>query len=441
MSDFVLPVTRYAVSGDVNIAYQTMGDGPVDIIIVPGVVSHVEFLHEVTGYTAFLRHLSTFARVVTFDKRGQGLSDRISGAPSLEQRMDDVRAIMDDIGSRRAVLMGISEGAAMSALFAATYPERVSQLILYGGFACGADLWGSDSSMEKVLRRIRHWGNGGLIKGVMPSRAENQDAVNQFAKFERLSASPGAYKAIVLLNLLIDVRAILPTVRVPTLVLHRRTDALVSVEWGRDLAAQIPGAKFIEYPGSDHVYFSGDVEAMLGDIEEFITGHREISSIDLDRVLATVLFTDIVDSTSSAAEMGDQTWRRLLDSHDELAKQMVEKHRGTLIKTTGDGILATFDGPGRAVRCALAFGAAAKQIGLPLRAGLHTGEIEIRGRDIGGIAVHAAARVMAQSQCSEVLVSRVVTDLVAGAGLKFSERGSHELKGLPGRWDLFAASV
>jgi class 3 adenylate cyclase len=398
-------------------------------------------LHEIPGYTAFLRHLSTFARVVTFDKRGQGLSDRISGAPSLEQRMDDVRAIMDDIGSHHAALMGISEGAAMSALFAATYPERVSQLILYGGFARGADLWGSDSSMEKVLRRIKHWGNGGLIKGVMPSRAENQDAVNQFAKFERLSASPGAYKAIVLLNLLIDVRAILPTVRVPTLVLHRRTDALVSVEWGRDLAAQIPGAKFIEYPGSDHVYFSGDVEAMLGDIEEFITGHREISSIDLDRVLTTVLFTDIVDSTSSAAEMGDQTWRRLLDSHDELAKQMVEKHRGTLIKTTGDGILATFDGPGRAVRCALAFGAAAKQIGLPLRAGLHTGEIEIRGRDIGGIAVHAAARVMAQSQCSEVLVSRVVTDLVAGAGLKFSERGSHELKGLPGRWDLFAASA
>ena len=212
MSDFVLRARRYAISGDVNIAYQTMGDGPVDLILVPGVVSHVEFLHEIPRYTAFLRHLSTFARVVTFDKRGQGLSDRISGAPALEQRMDDVRAIMNDIGSHRAVLMGISEGAAMSALFAATYPERVSQLILYGGFARGADRWGSDSSMEKVLRRIKHWGNGGLIKGVMPSRAENQDAVNQFAKFERLSASPGAYKAIVLLNLLIDVRAILPTV-------------------------------------------------------------------------------------------------------------------------------------------------------------------------------------------------------------------------------------
>jgi class 3 adenylate cyclase len=441
MSDFVLPTTRYAVSGEVNIAYQTMGDGPIDMVIVPGVVSHVEFAHELPGYTAFLRRLSTFARVVTFDKRGQGLSDRISGAPSLEQRMDDVRAIMDDIGSQRAALLGVSEGSPMSSLFAATYPERVSQLILYGGFARAADLWGSDSSIEKVLRRIKHWGSGGLIKAVVPSLAENQDAVSQFAKFERLSASPGAYKAIVLLNMLIDVRSILPTVRVPTLVLHRRTDALISVEWGRDLAAQIPNAKYIEYPDGDHMPTTGDTDAILGDIEEFITGHRESPSTDLERVLATVLFTDIVDSTRSAAEMGDQTWRRLLDSHDELAKQMVEKHRGTLIKSTGDGILATFDGPGRAVRCALAFETASKQIGLPLRAGLHTGEIEIRGRDIGGIAVHAAARVMAQSNADEVLVSRVVTDLVAGAGLKFSDRGSHELKGLPGRWDLFAASI
>src|SRR6476660_1453376 len=262
MADFELPVTRYAFSGDVNIAYQTMGTGPVDIIMVPGFVSHVEFAHELAGYTAFLRRLSSFARVVTFDKRGQGLSDRISGAPSLEQRMDDVRAVMDDIGSQRTVLLGLSEGSAMSALFAATYPERVSQLILYGGFARGADLWGSDSSMEKVSRRIKHWGSGGLIKGVIPSLAENQDAVSQFAKFERLSASPGAYKAIVLLNMLIDVRAILPTVRVPTLVLHRPNDALIRVEWGRDLAARIPGAKYIEYPGSDHLFFSGDVEAM-----------------------------------------------------------------------------------------------------------------------------------------------------------------------------------
>lgn len=439
MSDFALPETRYAVSGDVNIAYQKMGDGPVDIIMVPGLISHVEFLHEFAGYTAFLRRLSTFSRVVTFDKRGQGLSDRITLAPSFEQRMDDVRAVMDAIGSERAALIGFSEGSPMSALFAATYPERVSHLILFGGFARFADLFGSDNPEERVLRGVKHWGTGAMGKSIIASQAASQAA--QFAKLERLSASPGGYKAFALLNVLIDVRSILPTVRVPTLVLHRRTDAQVPVELGRNLAAQIPDARYIEYPDGDHAFWSGDTDALHGDIEEFITGHRESSSNDFERVLATVLFTDIVDSTRSAAEMGDQTWRRLLDRHDELAKQMVENYRGTLIKTTGDGILATFDGPGRAVRCALALGTAVKQIGLPLRAGLHTGEIEIRGRDIGGIAVHAAARVMAQSQPSEVLVSRVVTDLVAGAGLKFSERGSHALKGLPGRWDLFAATA
>ena len=441
MNDFVLPVTRYALSGDVNIAYQTMGAGPVDFIIVPGIVSHVEFMHEIPGYTAFLRRLSTFVRVVTFDKRGQGLSDRISGAPSLEQRMDDVRAVMDDVGSPRAVIMGNSEGCPMSALFAATYPERVSQLILFGGFAVAAML--SNDMEERIAQRLKLWGTGEMIKTLAPSQATNQDAVARIAKFQRLSASPGAIKAISYLNAQIDVRSILPTVRVPTLVLHRREDAQVPVEHGRRLAALIPNAKFIEYAGQDHLFYSGDVEveALLGDIEEFVTGHRESSSTDLDRVLATVLFTDIVDSTRSAAAIGDQAWRRLLDSHDQLAIQTVEKHRGTLVKTTGDGILATFDGPGRAVRCALSLRAASKQIGLPIRAGLHTGEIEIRGRDIGGITVHAAARVMAQSQSDEVLVSRVVTDLVAGAGLKFSERGSHELKGLPGRWDLFAASA
>jgi class 3 adenylate cyclase len=276
---------------------------------------------------------------------------------------------------------------------------------------------------------------------LMPSQATGPDAVAQFAKFQRLSASPGAFKAIILLNAEIDVRSILPTVRVPTLVLHRRTDAMVPVERGRDFSAQIPNAKYIEYPDGDHAFWTGDIEVLLGDIEEFVTGHRESSSTELERILATVLFTDIIDSTRSAVEKGDQAWRRLLDSHDQLAKQTIDRHRGILVKNTGDGILATFDGPGRAVRCALAFSTASRQIGLPLRAGLHTGEIELRGRDIGGIAVHAAARVMAKSQSSEVLVSRVVTDLVAGAGLKFAERGSHELKGLPGRWDLFAASV
>jgi class 3 adenylate cyclase len=441
MTDFVLPETRYAVSGDVSIAYQTMGTGPIDIILVPGVVSHIEFLHELPGYTAFLRRLSNFARVVTFDKRGQGLSDRMSGAPSLEQRMDDVRAIMDAIDSRRAVLLGFSEGCPMSVLFAATYPDRVSRLILVGGFARAADRMPAEGWEAVSTAFVKNFGSGELMKLVAPSQAGDQKTVAQFAKFERLSSSPGAFKTILSLNRQIDVTSILPSVLVPTLVLHRQTDARVAVALGRKLAEQIAGAKYIEYPNGDHAFWTSDTETLLGDIEEFVTGHRESTATDLERVLATVLFTDIVDSTRSAAQMGDQRWRRLLDDHDHLARQMVEKHRGTLVKSTGDGILATFDGPGRAVRCALAFGTVAQQIGLPLRAGLHTGEIELRGSDIGGIAVHAAARVMGHSNSNEVLVSRVVTDLVAGAGLNFSERGSYELKGLPGRWDLFAASA
>jgi pimeloyl-ACP methyl ester carboxylesterase len=436
-----LPATRYAQSGEVSVAYQTMGEGPIDIVMVPGVVSHLEFQHELPGYTAFLRRLATFARVIAFDKRGQGLSDRITGAPSLEQRMDDLRAVMEAAGSRRAAVIGFSEGCAMSALFAATYPELVSHLVLCGGFISAADRGSQAALEERIARLVANWGRGALIHTVLSSQAANPEAVSQFGKLERLSASPGAVKAIMLLNTQIDVRPILPSVRVPTLVLHRRTDIQVPVELGRKLAAAIPGARFIEYPDGDHAFWAGDTEAMLGDIEEFITGHRDSAAVGLERVLATVLFTDIVDSTRRAAEFGDQKWRQLLDAHDRLAGQTVERHRGILVKSTGDGVLATFDGPGRAVRCALAFGMAAGQMDMPLRAGLHTGEIELRGQDIGGISVHAAARVMGQAQPGEVLVSRVVTDLVSGAGLHFAERGSHELKGLPGRWDLFAASL
>ncbi len=438
MNDFVLPATRYAMSGDCSIAYQVMGEAPIDLVMVPGVVSHVEFSHETPGYTAFLRRLSSFARVITFDKRGQGLSDRISGAPSLEQRMDDVRAVMDAVGSQRATVMGFSEGSTMSALFAATYPERTSKLLLFGGFALAPTAGDLEAQINE---RLKNWGTGDVLKQAWPSLIAKPQGFDLMAKMERLSASPGAIKAIALLNAKIDVRPILSSIRIPTLVMHRTGDLQVPVAAGRALARQIPDAKFVEYPGDDHIYWSGDVEAFLGDIEEFVTGSRDRSSVETERVLATVLFTDIVNSTRSAAAMGDHAWRRLLDNHDAIAKQTVEKFRGNLVKTTGDGILATFDGPGRAVRCALAFSAAAGQIGLPLRAGLHTGEIELRDRDVGGIAIHAAARVMAQAQASEVLVSRVVTDLVAGAGLKFAERGSHELKGIPGKWDLFAAEA
>ena len=438
MTDSAVPETHYALSGDVNIAYQTMGNGPVDIVVVPGIMSHVEFLHELPGYTAFMRRLSTFARVVMFDKRGQGLSDRVAGAPSLEQRMDDVRAVMDSIGSKKTALLGISEGCAMSVLFAATYPERASKLMLFGGYRRRDDLGNGE---ERATLLSKQWGTGAMINRVGPSLAKNPDAVAQFAKYERLSASPGAIKQFALLNASIDVSSVLLSVRVPTLVLHREGDVQVPLEHGRDLAEKIPGARLIKYSGNDHTPYFGDCGELLGDIEEFMIGHRDEASDDGDRVLATVLFTDIADSTRRAAETGDKAWRKLLDNHDELASQMVLKHRGTLVKSTGDGILATFDGPARAVRCALALATAVGQIGLAIRAGLHTGEIEIRGRDIGGIAVHAASRVMTQSLPNEVLVSRVVTDLVAGAGLTFAERGSHELKGLPGRWELFSANA
>ncbi|WP_291608799.1 adenylate/guanylate cyclase domain-containing protein [Bradyrhizobium sp.] len=395
MPDFELPETHYALSGDVNIAYSVMGDAPIDLVLVHGIVSHIEAMHELLpGYTDFMRRLAKFARVITFDKRGQGLSDRISDVAPLEQRMDDVRAVMDAVGSQRAALLGWSEGASMSAMFAATYPERISRLILYGSLLHSYNRNLSTEEYEAKLEKyMKAWGNGDAFKPVAPSQMTGPEAITKYARLERLCSSPGPLKNYFRSNRLIDVTAVLPTVRVPTLVMHRLTDAAVPVAMGRAFAESIPGAKYIEYPTGDHGFWAGDFEGLIGDIEEFVTGHREGTSFELDRVLATVLFTDIADSTRSATAMGDQRWRQMLDRHDSLASQVIEKHRGKLIKTTGDGVLATFDGPGRAVRCALAFSAAAQQIDLPLRAGLHTGEIEIRGKDIAGVAVHADGTV------------------------------------------------
>jgi pimeloyl-ACP methyl ester carboxylesterase/class 3 adenylate cyclase len=438
MIDFVLPQTRYARSDDTNIAYQVLGDGPIDLIVVPGSISHLEVSHELPGISDNAQRLARFARIIRFDKRGQGLSDRVSGVPSLEERMDDVRAVMDAAGSRKAVLMGMSEGCAMSALFSATHPDRVSHLVLIGGFV-RAGYSVPDAAFEAYVDAVvASWGTGQMMKRVV-SATEDPKELAVLGKFERMSCSPGAFKALMLMNRGIDVTPILQNVRVPTLVLHSQADALVPVSEGRKLAAAIPSATYIEYESLPHLCFTTNCEQLIGDIEEFVTGHRAEAAEDADRVLATVLFTDIVNSTSRAIEIGDRRWRELLDSHDRLARQLVERHRGKLVKSTGDGILATFDGPGRGIRCALALGAAARQIGLPLRAGLHTGEIEMRGDDVGGIAVHVAARVMGQSDANEVLVSRVVTDLVAGAGLRFADRGSFDLKGIPGSWDLFAA--
>jgi len=411
-------------------------------------ITHVEFLHEIPGYTEFLDQLASFARVVTFDKSGQGLSDRSFGIPSLEQRMDDIRAIMDDVGAKRAALLGCSEGAPISVMFAATYPERVSQLVLFGGFArfTATPDYPFVRTEEDMLRRmetmVKHWGTGSLaIRGFLPSQAGNPNVVRSFGKLERLTFSPGALKAVYRNNIQIDVRSILPAVRVPTLVLHRKTDAAIAPENGRYLAEQIPGAKYIEYDdGSDHLIFAGDLPRIAADIEEFMTGSRNTRLLNSERVLATVLFTDIVDSTRRASEMGDGRWRHLLDEHDRSAKDIVAQHRGNVVKTTGDGLLATFDGPGRAVRCAMALQRSSGRIGLQTRAGLHTGEVEIRGTDIGGVAVHAAARVLSEAAPDQILVSRVLVDLVAGAGLTFVEQGGRQLKGLPGQWDLFAVT-
>jgi pimeloyl-ACP methyl ester carboxylesterase len=437
-----LPETRYARSGNVSIAYQVMGDGPIDLIMVPGLLSHVEFFHELPGYTENLRRLAAFARVISFDKRGQGLSDRVAGSPTLDERMDDLDAVMRAVGISRAALFGYSEGAAMSALFSATYPNRVSHLVLFGGFGrfTNCDDYNHMYPLEQMVRSVKYWGSGMSLKSFAPSLARDPEVIKLWSKGERLVVSPGAYQAMLETNALIDIRAILPQLRLPVLVLHNDADKTVPVANGRYLAAHIPGARYVEYPGGDHRPWAETNVGLSGDIEEFLTGRREMVVRDVDRVLATVLFTDIVDSTRQAVILGDSTWHRLLDEHDKFARRMVEQHRGRLIKMTGDGILATFDGPGRAIKCAVALSGGSASLGLKLRAGLHTGEVELRGEDIAGIAVNTAARIMGEAGPGETLVSRVVTDLVAGAGVNFTSRGPYELKGLPGRWDLFAAS-
>ncbi|MBR1170422.1 adenylate/guanylate cyclase domain-containing protein [Bradyrhizobium liaoningense] len=440
MTDFVIPKTRYARSGDLSIAYQVAGNGPIDITLVNGSISHLELVYELPNVVKNVQRFTRFARVIGFDKRGQGLSDRVPGAPSLEERMDDVRAVLDAVGSRRTVLLGFSEGCPMSLLFAATHPDRVSHLVLIGGFMRAGHSIPADQFQAVAAKVTADWGSGQMMRQVAGIATPTEVQLAVFGKYERMSCSPGAFRAIMEMNRLIDVTSILQNVRVPTLILHSRADAVVPVAEGRKLAAAIPNAKYIEYEGLPHGIFLADSEQAVSDVEEFITGRRPEVAEEADRVLATVVFTDIVNSTTRAIELGDRRWRELLDAHDRLAAQVVDRHRGKLVKSTGDGILATFDGPGRGVRCALALSEASRQLGLPVRAGVHTGEVEVRGTDVGGIAIHVAARVMGQSGANEVFVSRVVTDLVAGAGMKFAERGSFNLKGIPGTWDLFAAT-
>jgi len=439
----VIPETRYAKSGDVNIAYQVIGNGPPDLILVPGCVSNIEVFWDEPAVARFLRRLASFSRLILFDKRGTGLSDRLGDLPDLETRMDDVRAVMDAIGSERAALCGYSEGGVMCALFAATYPVRTTALIAIGSYARRKPApdypWGrTDKQQQDFLDEIqKDWGGPVGLDERAPSVAGDDRVRQWWARFLRMSASPAAALALTRMNREIDVRHILPAIHVPTLVLHAVGDEVVEVHAGRYIAERIPGAKFVELPSKDHLPWGADADAILDEIEEFLTGQRH--GPELDRILATILFTDIVDSTDRAAELGDQRWRDLLESFYGVVRRELPRFRGVEVGTAGDGVLATFDGPARGVRCARSIANAVVPLGLRVRTGLHTGECEIIEDNVGGIAVHTAARVATLANPGEVLVSHTVRDLVAGSGIRFESRGMHTLKGVPGKWPLFAA--
>jgi class 3 adenylate cyclase len=439
------PATHYAHAGEVSIAYQVFGDGPIDIVLVPGYIMHVELIWEIPTAVHILERLASFARVILFDKRGGGLSDPVVGAPTLEDRMDDVRAVMEAVGSERAAILGSSEGVPMSILFAATYPQKVSALVLYGGMARSTWApdypWASpaDALIESSEEMAPHLYEGAIIEVMAPSLADMPFARDLFAKLQRYSATPGMLNQLFRMFLDIDVRPVLPTVSAPTLVLHRRGDRAVNYQASKWMAGQIPDAKYVELDGIDHAMFAGDIDAVVDEMEEFLTGVRR--TIEVDRVLATVMFTDIVDSTKRASAMGDRAWRAVLDAQNDVLRHELGRYRGREVKTLGDGMLATFDGPARAIRCARAMTEAVRPLDIEVRVGLHTGEVELVDDDVAGIAVHIAARVGALASAGEVLVSGTVKDLVAGSGIGFVDRGEHVLKGIPDQWRIYAVGA
>ena len=440
-----LPTTYYAKSDDVHIAYQVFGEGALDLLFVPGFVSNVEKIWESPEQRAFFRRLASFCRVILFDKRGTGMSDRGSQIFTLEQRMHDVQSILDTVGSERAALFGVSEGGPMSLLYAATYPARTSALVLYGCYAKRS--WAPDYPFgwkeEQWARAFddfeRNWGTPQSIALTMyaPTLAGDPEASARRAAYFRASASPGAAISIMQMNREIDVRHVLPAVQVPTLILHRTAERAIDVANARYMAERISGSKLVELPGVDHSYCAGNRDALLDEVELFLTGAHH--AYEPERVLATILFTDIVRSTERAAALGDNAWRELLETFYAKAREVLRHYRGREVNTSGDGLLAAFDGPARAVRCAGAIRDSVHSLGLEVRCGLHTGECELVGKDLAGIAVHIGARVASVAKPGEVLVSQTVRDLVAGSGLEFEDRGAHRLKGVPNEWLLFQA--
>jgi len=435
----MLPTTRYAKSRDVHVAYQVFGDGPVNLVIAPPFVSNIENYWDEPEFSRWLLRLASYARIVMLDKRGTGMSDRVTELPGLDERMDDVRAVLDAADMEQAALLGMSEGGPLTALFAATYPDRCRALVLYGSFARFASWLPTPEALAAFLDYIdQAWGSGGSLPLFAPSRQHDQAFQRWWGRFERLGASPAAAAALMRMNSQIDISDIVSTIRVPTLVIHRAGDVTIDVEGGRFLAEHIPGARYAELPGTDHIPFVGENGMEIADlIGEFLTGSR--APMAADTVLATVLFTDIVGSTEKAVSLGNRRWCELLDNHHTIVRRNLERFRGREIDTAGDGFLATFDGPARGVRCACAIADDVRSLGIDVRAGLHTGECEILGEKVGGIAVHIGARVAALAGPREVLVSSTVKDLVAGSGLRFGDRGSQSLKGVPGEWRIFAA--
>lgn len=436
------PHTRYAKSGGLNIAYQVVGAGPFDVLWIPGFVSNVELVWDEPSSARFLERLASFSRLVLFDKRGTGLSDRLDPRePStLEERMDDARAVLDAVGSTSAALVSHSEGGNLAVLYAATYPERTRALVTTGIFA--KRIWSPDypwaprpEDREREIEEVeRRWGTSADVEHYAPSVAGDEAFRDRLATYFRRSASPGAAAALLRMNTEIDVRAVLPTIRVPTLVLHRSGDRDASVEEGRWIASQIPTARFVELPGEDHLPWVGDVDTLLDEIEEFLTGVRPAP--EPDRMLLTLLFTDIVGSTRRATELGDRRWRELVDAHHAAVRRELDRFRGREVDTAGDGFFATFDGPGRALRAAAAIRDALRALELDVRAGVHTGECEVAGPAVRGVAVHVAARVAARAAAGEILATSTVRDLVAGSGIVFADRGSTELKDV-GAWHLY----
>lgn len=430
-----VPETRYARNGDVHIAYQVFGEGAITMIGLPGIINNIEVMWEDLESRRYLTRLASFCRLVVYDKRGQGVSDRDAGTPTLDERLGDLTAVIDAVGSERVALGGISEGGSTAAMYAATYPERVSHLLLFGSFA-RVDVERGDRFME---RWASEWGTpeSSTVRIITPSKLGDATFARWSQRYERQSSTPGGLLAAWRWIREIDIRAVLPSIQCPTLVTHRRDDRLVRVEFGRELAELIPGARFVELEGEAHSPQWGDQEAVLKLLEEFLTGrHREPSRPE--RVLASILFTDIVDSTATAATLGDAAWRNALERHDQISVGTVSDFGGQVVKQTGDGVLATFDAPGRAVQCADTLRVLLADAGIPIRAGLHTGEIELRNGDVLGIGVHIAARVNALAQAGEILVTRTVKDLVAGSDYMFSSRGVHDLKGVPDSWELLA---